>query len=139
MPLVTETPVRAFAHCVVPRCPGAYEAEVDALRVETAFAFTENGGDIPGIERSNVVAQFADEADATCEHCGGHRDVSLTPRPQYQRLSGHDPMGLLGMPQYDPNKVIAPNEAQDAAIEALKAQVAALTEAMEKNAAKGDA
>src|SRR5690349_4786386 len=134
MPTVTVTPVRAFAHCVQPRCPGAYEVEVDANRVETAYSFLDNGGDIPGIERSHVRAEFVNEADATCEHCGSHRDVSLAPRPQYQPLSGHDPMGLLGMPAFDPSKVNAPSDALSAEMEALKAQVAALTEAMQANA-----
>jgi hypothetical protein len=123
MPTQTVTPVRGYAHCVVPRCPGTYEQEVDALKVTTSWSFIERGGDIPGEENSQDAARFADEADAVCEHCDGHREVSLSPRPQYQPLSGHDPMGLLGMPQYDPNKVNAPNDQQAAEIEALRTQL----------------
>jgi hypothetical protein len=138
MPTQTVTPVRGFAHCVVPRCPGTYESEVDAVKVTTSWTFIERGGDIPGEENSQDAARFADETDATCEHCGGHREVSLSPRPQYQPLSGHDPMGLLGMPQYDPNKINLPNDEQAAEIAALQKRLEEQGELLKKLVEQGE-
>lgn len=97
MPRVTEQPVRAFAHCVNPRCPGYAQAEVDALERTTAFTYAERGGDMPGVETSTVNLAFADESDCACPHCGANRDLSDKPRVRYQNLSGHAQDGLLHM------------------------------------------
>lgn len=90
MPTITETPVQAYAHCVEPRCPGNAQSEVDALLVTTAWKYHETGGDgmFSHDERSTEQARFADAEDATCRHCGGSRDLSLSPRMQLDRKFG---------------------------------------------------
>lgn len=130
MPTIIETSVTAYAHCTDPRCPGAYQQPVDGRRIETGWAYTENGGDIPGIERSHVRAEFADPQDAVCPHCSGPRDIALDPRPQYQNLSGKDPMGLLGIAAFDPSKPLLADPGTTAELDALKAQVAELAAAL---------
>lgn len=124
--VVTEDETPVYVHCVDARCPGVYEEQVPGIRVETGYTFKANGGDIPGIERSMVTARVADEQDATCPVCSGHRDVSLTPRKKYDPLSGKDPNGLLSIGGYDPSRPMLqpghdPNEVND-----LKAQIAEL-------------
>jgi hypothetical protein len=126
MPTVASREQKIYMHCINPRCRGMMEEEVDGLAEETSYLFTDNGGDIPGVERSVVVAKPVHEEDETCPHCGGRRDASLSPRPQYQRLSGHDPMGLLNVPSFDPNKVNTPTDERDAELDALKQRLAAL-------------
>lgn len=110
MPTVTEQPITGYAHCVNPRCRGYQQEEVAALREETAFTYAENGGDLPGIERSHVHFRFANAGqdggadDTRCQHCGGHRDLSETRRRQYANLTGYDQMGLLRFEGFDPAK-----------------------------------
>jgi hypothetical protein len=96
MPATTQTPVRAWAHCTNPRCPGHEQEEVDALEVETSFFFTDNGGTLPGVERSSVILVWADPEQAACR-CGRSRDLSGAKRRRYDNLSGFDPDGLLEM------------------------------------------
>lgn len=104
MPTPTITQVRAYAHCVRPRCPGYREQEVDAVRREDFYTYAEKGGDLPGIENSFVYLDFADEDERACPSCGQARDLSATARPQYQNISGHDPNGLLDIEPFDPHK-----------------------------------
>lgn len=115
MPTVTETPVRAYAHCVIPVCAGYRQAEVDAVRTETAYTFADNGGDLPGIERSNMRLSFADEDDQACPSCGGARDLSEQARRSYDPLSGHDPNGLL---KFGPFEGVQPKDDRVAELEA---------------------
>jgi hypothetical protein len=109
MPATTQTPVRAYAHCTNPRCPGHEQEEVDALQVETSFFFSDNGGNIPGVERSSVMLVWADAEQAACR-CGRTRDLSESRRRRYDNLSGFDPDGLLEMQsqgiEFDPRKQI---------------------------------
>lgn len=108
MPTVVATEVKGFAHCRDARCPGYQQQEVDAVREESSQTFGENGGDGPFlhmIERSSVEFRFKDSDDVPCPVCSQPREVSETPRPQYQPLSGHDPMGLLSVAPFDPGKV----------------------------------
>lgn len=132
MPVVTEQPIKAYAHCVKPVCVGTFQEEVDAMRVETGYLFSDNGGDIPGIERSKVEARFLHDEDSTCPHCGSHRDLSLTPRPQYEALSGHPQDGLLGLARFDPGKTSTADDETRAEVEALRAQIAELTDLVTK-------
>lgn len=104
MPTITQEKVSAYAHCVQPRCRGYQQEEVEALREEAAFSYAERGGDLPGTEASFVSFRFADDDNAPCPHCRGHRDLSPTPRRQYPSVSGFDPNGLLDIQPYDPAK-----------------------------------
>jgi hypothetical protein len=105
MPTITETPVTAYAHCVNSRCPGNSQQEVEAIRAEDSFTYAEQGGDLPGTERSFVRLRFVNDAEAPCPNCGRIRDLSDSPRKQYDgSLSGHDPKGLLDVDPFDAGK-----------------------------------
>lgn len=107
MPLVIEAPVRGYAHCRDARCPGYAQEEVDAVREESSFTFGELGGDgvfTHLIERSTIVYRLADDEQRACPVCSQPREVTGSHRPQYQPLSGHDPMGLLTVPKFDAGK-----------------------------------
>lgn len=103
VPTVTEKPVTAFAHCVNPRCPGSQQEQVDAIRRETERTYREMGGDAPGVEVSWVALVFADEEQSPCGHCGRARDLSAQERVTYPGEVGN-PMALLGVPEFDPDK-----------------------------------
>lgn len=128
--IVTEATVKAFAHCRHPLCPGYGQEEVDAVRTETAYGFKDNGGDLPGIERSMVMLVFADDDARACRNCGRDRELTGDARPSYQPLSGFDPMGLINgsVAPFDPNVV---NTEADQRIAALEAQIAKLAAAVE--------
>jgi hypothetical protein len=102
MPTVTDIETEGYAHCAIARCPGNAQEQVKAIRRETSRTYREMGGDAPGVESSWVTLLFADEEQRDCPHCGKPRELSAEPRVQYAPLSGHDPMGLLGVPQFDP-------------------------------------
>jgi hypothetical protein len=110
MPTITATPAQAYAHCRDARCPGYHQQEVPAVREESFYTFGENGGDgvfMSMIESSRVSFAFADPDDAPCPVCGVPREVTGTQRPQYVNESGHDPLGLLGVPKFDATNVPA--------------------------------
>jgi hypothetical protein len=88
---------------------------------------------MPGVEKSQVYIEFADEGDAACRSCGAQRSVTDKPRPTYQPLSGHDPNGLLYLSGFNP--VRQAEMARDSELDELKQQVAALTAALESRAA----
>lgn len=123
MPTVTHAEQTAYAHCGTPTCPGSRQVAVDGVRRETSYAFTENGGDIPGIERSTVEWTFADEGDRPCPSCGRPREISDQAKPSYDPLSGFDPMGLLTVDPFDPGKR---NTVEDEKVAQLEAKNAAL-------------
>jgi hypothetical protein len=107
LPTITQQDVRAYAHCRNARCPGYAQQEIAAVREESSQTFGENGGD--GVfthmpERSVVEYRFADPEDVPCPVCSAPREVTGDPRPQYQPLSGHDPLGLLQVPRFDAGK-----------------------------------
>lgn len=143
MPHVTETPIKAYAHCLCARCPGYDQEPVEALSHETHWLFKDNGGDLPGVERSHIILKFApvdeDDPDAVdqsvCEHCGGPRELSEKPRPQYINESGHDPMYLVSA-NARPYSAAKQTEAQSARVQDLEAQVAALTKLVEQSVGK---
>jgi hypothetical protein len=124
-----------YLHCTDPRCGGILQEEVDGYAEETAWMFTENGGDIPGVERSHVHARVANAEDVPCPYCDVPREASLKPRPQYQRLSGHDPNGLLKFRGFDPAKPVLQAGADPAELDALKQQIAELRDLVAKKAA----
>jgi hypothetical protein len=130
MPQVTEKPRQVFLHCPNPVCPGMVQETVDGFEVETAFLFTDNGGDLPFVERSTSRGMVPAEFDTACRHCGANREISLTPRPNYQPLSGADPMGLVGAPQYDPHRPILEDNPE---LVELRKQVAALAARLERD------
>lgn len=113
MPAVTTTPIKAYAHCRNALCSGYQQVEVDGLKEVAAYTYGEMGGDdifYSFVQNSIVEYKFADPEDAPCPGCGEPREVTGDPRPSYQALSGHDPMGLLGMPKFDAarqNQVVA--------------------------------
>jgi hypothetical protein len=96
MPATTEAPVRAYAHCVNPRCRGNEQVPVEAIAIETSYFYPETGGDgmFGHPERTTNSLRFADPDEAKCEHCGSHRDLSAQPRMQLDD-SGYDRMALL--------------------------------------------
>lgn len=102
MSTTTETPISALAHCSAPRCAGHAQEPVPGIRRTVSHTYADlNGtaeGSVPGIERSSEYILFADhEADAACPHCGTVRQITDQRRPNYEPLSGHDPMGLLSL------------------------------------------
>lgn len=106
MPSTTQTPVRAYAHCVQSRCPGNAQEGVDALAVETFYSFQDTGGDgmFAHPERSTLALRFADVDESKCQYCGSNRDLSSEPRLQLDD-SGYDRMALLDIApeeRYDP-------------------------------------
>lgn len=136
MPTVTETPVKGYAFCRNARCSGYQEEEVDALREETAYTYGDNGGDgvfVGMVERSMVTFRFADPERAPCRSCKQPREVSGSPRPSYQPLSGHNPMGLLEFGGFDPSMMVPPGGDRTAELEqklaATQEQVQALIDA----------
>lgn len=108
MPTVTETPIKAYAHCTNPRCSGNAQVEVEAVLAVTAWAYHETGGDgmFSHPERSTEQPRFRDPAsEGVCEHCGSNRDLSLARRMQLDD-SGFDASALLEIEpgaQYDPD------------------------------------
>jgi hypothetical protein len=134
MPHVVPTMVQAYAHCPDPVCPGHEQQQVDAVHVETFFMYTDNGGDLPGFERSVAVLSYADESDghpsevAPCPHCDLRRELSGTPRRQYDRLSGYSPDYLISRnaKPFDPSKPPAAPEDLDGRVKDLESQVATL-------------
>lgn len=121
--------VRAYAHCPNARCVGYLQEQVDAERVETSYLYTDNGGDLPGVERSIHHFKWLDSADPTCPGCGEIRELSGEPRPSYQPLSGYNPMGLVDGSVAPFNPAKAP---EDPRVAALEAQIASLTALVEK-------
>lgn len=141
---------RLFAHCPSPACAGHQQREVDGVLETTSFSYRDNGGDIPGEERSmeepRLVEEIAlaeaverrdsraeiDEARAaavaarSCGTCARALELSVTPRPQYDPLSGFDPNYLVNSSAEAP--LVDPQSA-DARVAALEAQVRALLEA----------
>lgn len=105
MPSTTEAPFTGYAHCNSPRCPGHNQEKVEGVRVETFHTFVERGGDLPGIESSQVSLRFADEDVRACPHCGRNREITDQTRKRYAPLSGHSQDGLLGAPPFDPAKL----------------------------------
>lgn len=124
MATLTTTTVRAWAHCRDPRCPGVEQEPVDATRHLTEWSFVDNGGNLPGVERSTDLFVFADASQAPCPHCGLDREVSAQQRPNLPPLSGHRQDGLLYVKQFDAGKQPAGN---DAIVAQLMAQVAELS------------
>lgn len=135
MPQVTEAPVKAYAHCIDPLCPGYHQEEIDAQRVETGWTVGENGGDgafAMLIERSVVDYRFENEADRTCPVCAKDRNVTGEPRKQYQALSGHDPMYLAtSKPGAFPAQQFQGEDPRDAKIAGLEAKLNTLIDALE--------
>lgn len=129
MPTVTETPQVVWLHCRDARCPGYTQEEVQGFREEHVQTFGENGGDgifMPMTERSMI--SFRAEEDVPCPACGRARDVTGEPRPSYQPISGHDPLGLIGGMQFDPGVVNTEQDAQIAELQATVARLASLVE-----------
>jgi hypothetical protein len=110
MPTITEAVQTGFAHCTNPRCPGHDQEEVQIVRRETAFGYDENGGNLPGFERSFVNVGFYNDGtdgkpdESVCPYCHGHREATDQARRQYEPLSGHDPKGLLAVARFDAAK-----------------------------------
>lgn len=136
MPTVTEKPVRAFAHCPDPRCPGNQQEEVEGVERETALSYQADlGGDIPGVERSMIETVFAHEDDQACQHCAAARaveglqpqlrEITTQQRKQYANVSGFadDFLSNPGARAIDPS---VKNTPADEEMAALKAEMAAL-------------
>lgn len=106
MPRITASSTVAYAHCRDMLCPGYSQEEVEA--VNRLFERTigemdpKAGVFSPIVETSWTDLEFADPDDVSCEHCDGVREISATPRPTYQRLSGHPQNGLLTMRGFNP-------------------------------------
>lgn len=131
--IVTETRVELYAHCRNPLCPGYGQEKVAGIVQETAYQYSDNGADMMRghVERSIHDLRFEDEDSRPCRVCKQARELSETPRPSYQPLSGFDPMGLVngGASAFDPTKV---NTEADARIADLEAKLNRLIAASEK-------
>ena len=140
MPVVTEAPVKGYAHCVNPRCSGTTQQEVDAVKVVTERTYRDVGSNLSGTENSHETFRFADPAERACPGCGGLRDLTDQRRPVYQPLTasltgappgGFPQDGLLNVDQFDPGK--DPRvDALSEKVEEQSAQIARLLEALEK-------
>lgn len=119
-PVSTDTQIEAWANCQYALCPGSGQEKVPAIRNVVEHSFESRGGDIPGVENSQVYLRFVNEADSTCAVCGANRVLSEQVRPTYQPLSGHDPMGLVNgsVARFDPNVRNSPDDQQVAALQA---------------------
>lgn len=126
MATLTTTDIQAFAHCPDARCAGTKQQPVPAVRHTAEWTYVENGGNMPGIERSSAVLAFVSEStDASCPDCGKPRELSEQERPFYTPLSGHRQDGLLHVKSFDASQ--APPSGNDAVIAQLMAQVAQLS------------
>lgn len=125
-----KTPVKGYAHCVIARCDGNEQEEVDAVSVETQYMFADYGAGVGGIERSMVLVSFADEADAICGFCGGPREVTTQKRIQYDPLSGFDQKYLVSS-KFKPFSKDRQVEVQDGRVQELEDTVASLTGKLE--------
>lgn len=116
MPTEVTVEVVAYAHCPNPRCAGYQQEEVAARQTEESWSYAEQGGDLPGQERSFVRLFFINDGregrpdELHCK-CGLVRELSATPRRQY-RVEGfsHDPMALLDIDPFDPKKQASQDE-----------------------------
>ena len=123
--------VVGYAHCRDARCPGYNQVEVPAVKEERFETFGDNGGDgvfMHMVERSHVTFKPANEEDIPCPACHQPREVTGDPRPQYQSLSGHDPMGLIHNAPFDPSVRNTEADAQIAELQATVARLAAIVE-----------
>lgn len=126
MATLTTTELQAYAHCRDPRCAGTEQQPVPALRHLSEWTYVENGGNMPGTERSTAILAFADEpTDAPCPTCSKPRELSEQERPYYTPLSGHRQDGLLHVKSFDASQ--QPPAGNDAVIAQLMAQVAQLS------------
>jgi hypothetical protein len=137
MPTTTNTPIRAYAHCVNSHCAGNAQTEVDALSEETTWLFTENGGDLAMPERSSVNYRFVNRGqeeggrvhpdDSHCPTCGRNRDLSPDKRTQFDgSISNYDPNALLELQsagvEFDPSRQTQVRQEPDA-VEAENAEL----------------
>ena len=129
MPRVREEQIEGWAHCPDPRCTGYSQESVRAVRVITETTFVENGGDLPGVERSFQHVTLIDEGDRQCRSCGKAREVTDQKRRVYAPLSGHDQNGLLKFGGFDPAYQPPKGDDKVAALEAQIAELKALVEA----------
>lgn len=127
----TEEVVQCFAHCKNPMCPGYAQEPVDAVVTTTEYTYKDNGGDLPGTERSNRDLRFADDEERACRACKQPRELSADARPSYQNLSTFDPMGLVNgsVAAFNPGQV---NTEADTRVAALEAQMAKQAEMIDK-------
>src|SRR5436190_20928695 len=116
---ISESEVPAYAACLRWNCEGHEQHEVTARKTLVEHSFISRGGDLPGIENSYEYLDFTDDKDRTCKVCGRSNGLSEQVRPEYQGLSGHDPLGLVNgtVAKFDPNKR---NDANDERVAALE-------------------
>lgn len=95
MPRTLTATIDAYAHCPDPRCPGYSQQPVKAVQSTVEHTYVDSGGDMPGVEKSQVYLAFEEQTDETCPDCGRQREVTDQKRKTYGALSGHDPNGLL--------------------------------------------
>lgn len=138
MPRITRNPVVAYAHCTNMLCEGYSQVQVSAVMELSEVTIGERdpkaGIFAPIVETSWQDLAWADGEDARCEHCHGTRELSATPRPTYQSISGHPQDGLLTMRGgFDPNT--RNTEADQQAAAALAEQTRQMAEMREQIAA----
>ena len=103
MARTTTIETTAFAHCANPRCDGHTQTEVPAVKDTVEHTYIDSGGDMPGVEKSQVHYRFANDDDASCPVCDGPRDLTDQRRVRYENLSGKAQDGLL---QYKPPELV---------------------------------
>jgi hypothetical protein len=93
---VLETRVDGYVSCHDPRCPGYEQKPVQVIRETVQLTYRENGARdgvvLDAVERESV---YIRQTDQTCEYCGGPVILSDQERPEYDRISGQDPLALL--------------------------------------------
>lgn len=131
MPTVTDTLIDGYASCRDGRCPGYKQEPVKAILSLSEWTYFEQGGDIPGVEKTTVLIRFADEADEPCSVCGEPRLVADQVRPIYPNVSGVPQDALLQVGR-DSERV------RELQLEAAKrdAEMARMREQMERQSAQ---
>lgn len=93
---IVETPIRAWAHCSDPLCPGGLQEEVDGISTLRERTYWESAGNEgppsknfenplgPYTETSWITISFANEDDAPCPECGQPREITDQVRPVYE-------------------------------------------------------
>lgn len=133
--LISESPRKVFASCLDAWCDGYQSEEVDGLAREVGDTFASGGGDIPGIERSQIEYLVTDPADGVCPVCSGPRVIAGEPRPVYDPMSGHDPMGLVKGAKFDAGVVnTEADEAQAAEMAEMRKEMAEMRAERQKQA-----
>jgi len=143
MPNVIETPTTAYLFCRDGRCEGYETVEIPAHKTIVEMLYTDSDPNgIPGVEKSQEHVSLIDDdgnpvAIPACPVCNGPSELSPTPRPEYAKVSGQDPMEIFNLYDRTTGQLremrqqnAADDVKRDREIAELRAQIEQLTEAL---------